>query len=419
MNKFTFKEFIFIYFQENVIDSNSQLIALPTQPYPGYTETFLLCKVNGNTCKPVDNVPLYLNHQLNELVPIPTEVLEAGPKLVICDNTDEAKEENTLSAQITDGEDKSNLTEKGTMTKEVEVPTAVNDGESTDTAIHQDFLQEMAGHIDVAVDNGGGEDTTELASSNGILLNIEGQQVLLDAATFEHLLANPDTNAQLISDDGTEYVLTHEVLQALHMQQEQEQQVLDITNAGVNNDIIAVAMAGSDLYGNGVLTIDTSQALQLIDDSGGVVFQQPTAAPGLVQQHLTPPAVVTNAVLDQSPIMSALEVPSNSRLHVPHCITVPSLPIATTSSAVMGGSSRSNLDDSLAAIGVTAQPSSISSSLGLPITVTDPNIASKVTSAGPLNEMLHLVPHRPATSQATAAALATAALAGESRIFND
>uniref|UniRef100_A0A1I8Q7H5 C2H2-type domain-containing protein n=1 Tax=Stomoxys calcitrans TaxID=35570 RepID=A0A1I8Q7H5_STOCA len=406
--------------EENVIDSNTQLIALPTQPYPGYTETFLLCKVNGNTCKPVDNVPLYLNHQLNELVPIPSDVLEAGPKLVVNDEGNAAKEANTQQEQM---EQEKSVQESGNMSNETESATGIV--ETGNTEEPQNFLRDMTSdEAGADADANVGEDSTDLSSSNGILLNIEGQQVLLDAATFAHLLSNPDTNTQLISDDGTEYVLTHEVLQALHMQQQQQQQqeqqqVLDITNAGVNSDIIAVAMAGSDLYGNEVLTIDTSQALQLIDDNGSVIFQQATEAPPLVQQHLTPPAVVTNAVLDQSPIMSTLEVPSNSRLQVaPHSISVPPLPIVSPSNVVFGGDAPSNLDDSLAAIGVTAQSSSMSSALGLPITVTDPNIASKVTSAGPLNEILQFVSHRPATGQATAA-LAAAAIAGETRIFND
>ncbi|XP_058975079.1 uncharacterized protein LOC101894243 [Musca domestica] len=444
---------------ENVIDSNTQLIALPTQPYPGYTETFLLCKVNGNTCKPVDNVPLYLNHQLNELVPIPAEVLEAGPKLIVADTSlNDSKEEeeedgNTQEAIMEQNKSHHNVLHRGGHKNDnspgihiANVTADEEDGDEEDggvegsdvggTGIQQDFMDDIT-----EANTNATMECTEDTANNGILLNIEGQQVLLDAATFAHLLANPDTNTQLISEDGTEYVLTHEVLQALYMQQQQqqqqhnhEQQVLEIANAaagaGVNNDIIAVAMAGSDLYDNGVLTIDTTQALQLIEDGGGVVdspvdgviFQQatPTAAAPLVPPpHLTPPAVVTNAVLDQSPIMSTLEVPTNSRTH---CISVPStMAMVAPSNVVMGevGGTPTNLDDSLAAIGVTAQSSSISSSLGLPITVTDPNIASKVTSAGPLNEILQFVSHRPATSQATAAALATAALAGESRIFND
>lgn len=373
--------------------------------------------MNGNTCKPVDNVPLYLNHQLNELVPIPLDVLESTPKLVTNnDGTTEIKHCNTQQLVVEDKETGHITLEEANVT-DAEISNQEN--VIDDQYIHDTQLSAPANEEEV---------TADLSSTNGILLNIEGQQVLLDAATFEHLLANPDANTQLISDDGTEYVLTHEVLQALHMQQQQEQEqqqqlMMAIANTsqhavGSNNDIIAVAMAGSDLYGNGVLTIDTTQAVQLLDGNGGMVFQQPPAA--LVQQHLTPPAVVTNAVLDQSPIMSTLEVPSGSRMQMSHCITVPPIPIVAPSSVILGsGGTHPNLEDSLAAIGVTAQTSSASSSLGLPITVTDPNIASKVTSAGPLNEILQFVSHRPATAAATAAAVAAAALAGESRIFND
>lgn len=410
-----------------MIDSNTQLIALPAQPYPGYSETFLLCKVNGNTCKPVNNVPLYLNHQLNELVPVPLEATNAPQQLLTGHNNESHDNEGNLQMANLDR----NLVEN-----------EISAGIESEHQVHQHSQQHQIMEECVGDENGANESSnqmsdfaanqdvnSELVSNNGILLNIEGQQVLLDAATFAHLLANPDANTQLISDDGTEYVLTHEVLAALQMQQEQ-QQALELVNAAAaeqqqqhieqaaGNDIIAVALAGSDLYDNDVLTIDTSQAMQLIDGHGSIVFPSQT---GAITQHLTPPAVVTNAVLDQSPIMSTLEVPSSiataHKLQGTQLITLPSHHLATSSNATLGG--RSNLEDRLAAIGVTTQSSSIASSLGLPITVTNPNIASKVTSAGPLNEMLQFVSHRPVTAAATAAAVAAAALAGESRIFTD
>ncbi|XP_037817924.1 LOW QUALITY PROTEIN: protein split ends [Lucilia sericata] len=448
---------------DNVIDSNTQLIALPTQPYPGYSETFLLCKVKGNTCKPVDNVPLYLNHQLNELVPVPLEALEGGghkPQ----EHQIEIKATNApqqlLAGQNTNtGQDSENNLQMSNLNcniMEGEISAGI---EAEHHQLQQHHQQQQHHHqqqqhimeecaVDENIANasnnqirdfGGSEEVNpDLISNNGILLNIEGQQVLLDAATFAHLLANPDANTQLISDDGTEYVLTHEVLAALQMQQEQ-QQALELANANAaaaqqqqqhqhqqhqhleareTSDIIAVALAGSELYDSDVLSIDTSQGMQLIDGNGSIVFPAQTGA--ITQQHLTPPAVVTNAVLDQSPIMSTLEVPSSiataHKLHGTQLITVPSHHLTTSANAALGG--RSNLEDSLAAIGVTAS-STIPSSLGLPITVTNPNIASKVTSAGPLNEMLQFVSHRPATAAATAAAVAAAALAGESRIFTD
>lgn len=442
----------FFFFKDNVIDSNTQLIALPTQPYPGYSETFLLCKVKGNTCKPVDNVPLYLNHQLNELVPVPLEALEGGPKPPH-DHQIEIKSPNTQQQILTGTHNNTVLQGTENNLQMANITCGVTDGETLATTgietehNHQQLSQNQTqqqimeecvveenaantGNNQMTDFSGTQEVNSELIPNNGILLNIEGQQVLLDAATFAHLLANPDANTQLISDDGTEYVLTHEVLAALQMQQEQ-QQALELANAAAaeqqhphleqsgGSDIIAVALASSDLYDNDVLTIDTSQGMQLIDGDGSIVFPQQTVA--ITQQHLTPPAVVTNAVLDQSPIMSTLEVPSSiatgHKLQGSQLITVPSHHLAASSNAALGG--RSNLEDSLAAIGVTTQSSSVPSSLGLPITVTNPNIASKVTSAGPLNEMLQFVSHRPATAAATAAAVAAAALAGESRIFTD
>ncbi|XP_065366119.1 mucin-17 [Calliphora vicina] len=430
---------------DNVIDSNTQLIALPTQPYPGYAETFLLCKVKGNTCKPVDNVPLYLNHQLNELVPVPLEALEGGhkpqehqieikatnvPQQMLVGQSN-SLQNNEGNLQITNLN--CNLIE-GEMSSGIEAEHQYNQHNQQQQLMEECAVDENASNNQIR-DFGDTQDVnSELIPNNGILLNIEGQQVLLDAATFAHLLANPDANTQLISDDGTEYVLTHEVLAALQMQQEQ-QQALELSNASAAaqqqqqhqnmeqagaNDILAAALAGSELYDSEVLSIDTSQAMQIIDGDGSIVF--PAQSGAINQQHLTPPAVVTNAVLDQSPIMSALEVPSSiatqHKLHGTQLITVPSSHHLATSTNAALGVGRSNLEDSLAAIGVTTS-SCMSSSLGLPITVTNPNIASKVTSAGPLNEMLQFVSHRPATAAATAAAVAAAALAGESRIFTD
>lgn len=79
-------------------------------------------------------------------------------------------------------------------------------------------------------------------------------------------------------------------------------------------------------------------------------------------EFVTNQTIPTAAILTKPPIMSALEVPTSKKN-----VVEPPL------------DSGLNIEDSLAAIGVSTTPSNVPSSLELPITVTNPAIASKTS----------------------------------------
>ncbi|XP_034140413.1 uncharacterized protein LOC117591315 [Drosophila guanche] len=109
------------------------------------------------------------------------------------------------------------------------------------------------------------------------------------------------------------------------------------------------------------------------EESDGVVFVSHVLPPAAA--HLTPPITArtneTNALLNQTPIMSTLENPSAVQLRRVS-------PLGEV-----------NLDDSLAVLGAT-NTSGVPTSLELPITVTNPAIAHRVTA--PIAEIVQLAP---------------------------
>lgn len=74
----------------------------------------------------------------------------------------------------------------------------------------------------------------------------------------------------------------------------------------------------------------------------------------------------TNAVLTRPPIMSALETPSNADVNVKE---------------IADRIGNTNLEESLAVLGMKKENKSIPSSLELPITITNPKIVAKTTQA--------------------------------------
>ncbi|XP_068154581.1 LOW QUALITY PROTEIN: serine-rich adhesin for platelets [Drosophila tropicalis] len=173
-------------------------------------------------------------------------------------------------------------------------------------------------------------------------------------------------------------------------------------------DLLAEALAHSEVVddsayavvdessnaGIGLLHIDTRTALaggghetegvdqEVVDDQAQVMASNNSGAgaagcggiayitlppPPPSTAHLTPPITArtneTNALLDQTPIMSALESPSTAR----------SVQLRRVVSPLTAGNT---LDDSLAVIGVTnVSATGVPTSLELPITVTNPAIA--------------------------------------------
>lgn len=428
--------YVFFLFQS--LDQTSKILAVPTQPIPGYNETFLLCTLVDNTYKPIDNVPLYLDHDLNQLVPVPLELLKEEPRLIVNHPIPSDPPPQQTSMQRTEVLDSNELSTQtlsnlhsATGNIIEETPASSSVGESMIVLPQQLIEETIVETNNIATDQmtifePNEESNTELVPNNALILNIEGQQFVLDAAIFAHLLANPDANTQLITDEGTELMLTREVLAALQMQHEtqtavemsavaqQQQMTVDASS----NDILAVALAGSELYGSDVLEIDTSQDLQLIGSDGCIVFQPTNST--LSQSHLTPQVSETNALLDHQPIMSTLESPSSvkSGKSKTSQLTAGGL-TSLLSTSLSANHTRPNLEDSLAAIGVTTQSSTVPSSLDLPITVTNPNIAPKVNLSAAHTDMMQFALPRSVSAAATAAAVAAAALAGETRLFSD
>ncbi|EDW81907.2 uncharacterized protein Dwil_GK25409 [Drosophila willistoni] len=179
----------------------------------------------------------------------------------------------------------------------------------------------------------------------------------------------------------------------------------EVSGAAVQaTDLLAEALAHSEVVddsayavvdessnaGIGLLHIDTRTALagggdeieEVVDDQAHVVVSNNSGAAGggiayithtlpppppPSTAHLTPPITArtneTNALLDQTPIMSALESPSTAR----------SVQLRRVVSPLTAGNT---LDDSLAVIGVTnVSATGVPTSLELPITVTNPAIA--------------------------------------------
>lgn len=369
-------------------------MAVPTQPIPGYNETFLLCTLVNNQYKPIDNIPLYLDHDLNQLVPVPLEALDSQPNLVVSQPTIE--DTSQQQSPIKPSTSVTSFTISDTASQLIEMPSDLDVSNCGN-------IQQQADDNMLSTDAISGNN--HIVADNAVILNIEGQQIILDAATFSHLLANPDANTQLITDDGTEFVLSREALAALVSQQvvgnsgdvlgEQQLQLSG------SPDIIA-NFSGSVLYGNDQLEIDTGGQLQLqlVGTDETIIFQPPN----LPQPHLTPPITAhtseTNALLDHTPIMSPLEKPMSGKRPLGTAAL-----LATTVSSELPVC-RPNLEDSLAVIGVTSQSSS---PLELPITVTNPAIATKVTMTPP-TELVHFQPPR---------SVATTAMTSESRLYGD
>jgi len=248
-------------------------------------------------------------------------------------------------------------------------------------------------------------------------LNVNGFHLQLDTAMLFSMAEQPDTCIEVNVTDGggsstsaaggsmTAVLNARDILHAAeaYLQERDlqlvnvEDMTLDDTDGDVSTadlavppapDLLSQALVGSQVVddsefvnaanaGVGMLHIDTRNGPGLLhvgnDEPGSVVFiSHPMPTQNV---HLTPPITArtneTNALLDQTPIMSTLESPSGMQLR-------------RVSPLVEG-----NLEDSLAVIGVT-NGSGVPTSLELPITVTNPAIASRM--GAPVAEMLQFAP---------------------------
>lgn len=165
-------------------------------------------------------------------------------------------------------------------------------------------------------------------SQSFILKTESGDEIVLNYDTLMAIAAGE--SPPLLTEDGQQLILqgaAQDILSALREQNVLQQQELD-----GNHDILAAALADTNV---------------LHQENRDILLGNPIIQAATIE---------TDTVLHQ-PIMSTLENPTNSQL-----IISPML---------------KNLDESLAVIGVTSH-SNIPASLELPITITNPSIASKI-----------------------------------------
>lgn len=189
--------------------------------------------------------------------------------------------------------------------------------------------------------------------STYIINTNDGQQIILDQQSLMALAASGGDTPQFMMPDGQQIMLSHELLAALTVNNGASglltaQQTIDSETGQIEDQI---NNPDQQILRNADGFAQDTQYLADIDEQDLSVYQQVSAQTN-----------ATDAVLTQPPIMSTLEHPSNidslpSRLDMDH----------------------QNLEESLAVIGVTSN-SNVPSSLELPITITNPAIASKSTS---------------------------------------
>ncbi|XP_020803451.1 microtubule-associated protein futsch isoform X2 [Drosophila serrata] len=259
--------------------------------------------------------------------------------------------------------------------------------------------------------------------SNVLQLNVNGHRLELDPSMLFSIAEQPDSCIELsvaetspttgVCGVGSTTAVLHarDILQAAQVYlQERDLQLVNVEDMTLDGeeamavpvtDLLSQALAGSQVVddadfvdaanaGVGMLHIDTRTAGGVGvgvgvggDSSSGVV--EPGVSVVYISHalpppaaHLTPPITArtneTNALLDQTPIMSTLENPSGG------------MQLRRVSPLAEG-----NLEDSLAVIGVT-NGSGVPTSLELPITVTNPAIAPRVTAPTPMVDMVQFAP---------------------------
>ncbi|XP_055326946.1 mucin-17 isoform X2 [Sitodiplosis mosellana] len=297
---------------------DNQLLAVPAENFDGPAGAFYLCRITENNLYiPIDNQPLYLDEK-NQLIP--------GSLISNAGGIQEELVEETLVPQVSQ---------------------------------QFEYQQEQV------VQN------VEEPSNLKYLLNVDGQQILLDQQSLLQLTSGGEMQ-QLVTADGQRLILQgspQDILAAIQSNQ-QEQIIIpeDMIEEDPNHDILAAALEDTGVfpqeqYIGDVLQIQTGNGIEVDPLAFQTINQAPTSE--------------TNSILP--PIMSTLEQPSKTDL------TSPSVDC-------------SNLDESLAVIGVSVTSKNVPTSLELPITVTNPAIASKTTTSAittiyPSNVPTTLTPH--------------------------
>ncbi|XP_022219529.2 uncharacterized protein LOC111072158 [Drosophila obscura] len=420
-----------------------RICAVMTRPIPGYNHTFMLCSLANNNFMPLNNVALYLDSEKNHLVPVPREALVEPPRLA---------DGHPMSAVFADidfrgGQAMAQVVEPADMEMEMGVDFEQNSEEQFDAPEQpisvESSVQVVNSHSEeTTIDNkqvemlgimtplsqvaegvlpvpsfGGTLNVDEELSlhedqlqSNVLQLNVNGHRLELDPSVLFSIAEQPDSCIELnVTETGASGVRAvlhaRDILQAAQAYlQERDLQLVNVEDMTLDEedvggtsaitvpatDMLAEALADSQVVNDieyvnaanasvALLNIETRSSasaglIDVVDDEpDGVVFVSHVLPPAAA--HLTPPITArtneTNALLNQTPIMSTLENPSAVQLR---CVS----PLGEV-----------NLEDSLAVIGVT-NTSGVPTSLELPITVTNPAIAPRVTV--PIAEILGFAP---------------------------
>ncbi|XP_017471940.1 PREDICTED: uncharacterized protein LOC108363169 isoform X1 [Rhagoletis zephyria] len=326
------------------------VIAVPSQPVPGYPDTLLLCRRVGDEWVPVVAQPFFYTGSDQQLRPIPKEVLIGRPILTpSTDKTTEFPIETDELQMVATGE---------TYKEETGVTILIGNN-----YVHMEWDQ----FLEVMRSN---DDVYNLRDENGHVFQLT-RDALVALQQDANLQDKYRQLQQLLEEQQLEEQQQLEQQELLQQQFIQQLQTVTVTGEeGLEADIIPL------------LHIDTTQTLQLIGTDDGNLILQPT----LVQPPLSPPCTrpaltnATNALLNQTPIMSPLEKPSTA--------TATTLMADGTGQHIDLGSStapdhlvaagfisddapsRPTLGDSLAVIGVVPTQPTL-----LPTTVTNPAIA--------------------------------------------
>ncbi|XP_067637623.1 uncharacterized protein [Eurosta solidaginis] len=334
----------------------SSVMAVPSQPVPGYPDTLLLCRRVDDEWLPVVAQPYFFTHSDQQLRPIPKEVLIGLP--ILTPNAD----------------------------KTVEAPT--NDSYKGETGVTILIGNEYV-HMEW-------DQFLEVMRSNDDLFDLRDDQGRIFQLTRDALLT-----LQNDADLQEKYRQLQQLLEEQQLEEQQQLEQQQLLQQHLLQQLQTVTVSAENVMPMVTdvipfLQIDTSQTLQLIGTEDGSIILQPTLAQPPLSPPCTRPALTnaTNALLNQTPIMSPLEKPSTAAAAATLITdsTGQHLNLATTATpdhltaagfiAVNDANAltatRPTLGDSLAVIGVVPSQPTL-----LPPTVTNPAIAPPKTDLIP------------------------------------
>ncbi|XP_028897986.1 uncharacterized protein LOC105214987 [Zeugodacus cucurbitae] len=334
------------------------VIAVPSQSVPGYPDTLLLCRKVGDDWVPIVAQPYYYTRCDQQLRPIPKEVLIGHP--ILTPNADKTPEFHTAEVETEDVQ-----TAAGNEAYKGETGVTILIGSELVHMEWDQFLEVMRST----------DDLFDLRDHLGRVF-----QLTRDALDT----LQQDANLQ------EKYRQLQQLLEEQQLEEQQQLEQQELLQQQFIQQLQTVTVAGDEGLEADIiplLQIDTSQTLQLIGtDDGSLILQS-----ALTQPPLSPPCTrpaltnATNALLNQTPIMSPLEKPStaaatallaeNSGQHIDlSSATAPDHLVAGGFIAADSASDmqvcRPTLGDSLAVIGVVPTQPTL-----LPTTVTNPAIA--------------------------------------------